>query len=35
MISPPHTPVPFSPFLEDIYMPDEQAIISTAKKILN
>ena len=35
MISPPHTPVPFSPVLEDIYMPDEQAIISTAKKILN
>ena len=35
MISPPHTPVPFSPFLEDIYMPDEQTIISTAKKILN
>ena len=35
MISPPHTPVPFSPALEDIYMPDEQAIISTAKKILN
>ena len=35
MISPPHTPVPFSPALEDIYMPDEQTIISTAKKILN
>ena len=35
MISPPHTPVPFSPALEDIYMPDEQVIISTAKKILN
>jgi pyruvate dehydrogenase E1 component beta subunit len=35
MISPPHTPVPFSPFLEDIYMPNEQTIISTAKKILN
>ena len=35
MISPPHTPVPFSPALEDIYMPDEQAIISTTKKILN
>ena len=35
MISPPHTPVPFSPVLEDIYMPDEQTIISTAKKILN
>ena len=35
MISPPHTPVPFSPFLEDIYMPNEQTIISAAKKILN
>ena len=35
MISPPHTPVPFSPVLEDIYMPDEQTIITTAKKILN
>ena len=35
MISPPHTPVPFSPALEDIYMPDEQTIITTAKKILN
>ena len=35
LISPPHTPVPFSPTLEDIYMPDEQTIITTAKKILN
>ena len=35
MISPPHTPIPFSPALEDIYMPDEQTIITTAKKILN
>ena len=35
MISPPHTPVPFSPALEDIYMPDEQTIVTTAKKILN
>lgn len=35
MISPPHTPVPFSPALEDIYMPDEKTIVSTAKNILN
>jgi len=32
MVTPPHTPVPFSPLLEDIYLPDatkiEQAVLS-------
>ena len=34
MVSPPHTPVPFSPALEDIYIPDEKKIIANAKEIL-
>ncbi len=31
MVSPPHTPVPFSPALEDLYVPDVEKIIQAAR----
>ena len=34
MVTPPHTPVPFSPTLEDLYLPSEEKIYETAKQIL-
>ena len=35
MVSPPHTPVPFSATLEDLYLPSEDNIMKTAKELLN
>ena len=34
MVSPPHTPVPFSPALEDLYLPNAEKIKSAIKSIL-
>jgi pyruvate dehydrogenase E1 component beta subunit len=33
-VTPPDTPVPFSPVLEDFYLPDSKKIVETAKSIL-
>ena len=33
MITAPHTPVPFSPTLEDVYIPSVDAIVSTVKSL--
>jgi pyruvate dehydrogenase E1 component beta subunit len=33
MISAPHTPVPFSPTLEDVYIPSVDTIVSTVKSL--
>ena len=35
MVSPPHTPVPFSATLEDLYLPSEDNIMKAAKEFLN
>ena len=35
MVSPPHTPVPFSAALEDLYLPSEENIMKAAKELLN
>ena len=35
MVSPPHTPVPFSATLEDLYLPSEDNIMKVAKELLN
>jgi len=34
MITPPHTPVPFSPGLEDAYIPNVDTIVSTVKSLM-
>lgn len=34
MVSPPHTPVPFSPALEDLYVPDVEKIIATVRAVM-
>lgn len=34
MVSPPHTPVPFSPSLEDIYIPSAQSIVLAARQAM-
>ena len=34
MVSPPHTPVPFSATLEDLYLPSEEKVLNVAKEIL-
>jgi len=34
MVTPPHTPVPFSPPLEDLYLPSEEKVYKAAKEIL-
>ena len=34
MVTPPHTPVPFSPPLEDLYLPSEEKVYNAAKEIL-
>ena len=31
MVTPPHTPVPFSAALEDLYIPDAQRIVNAVK----
>ena len=34
MVTPPHTPVPFSPPLEDLYLPSEEKVLNVAKEII-
>jgi pyruvate dehydrogenase E1 component beta subunit len=34
MVSPPHTPVPFSPALEDLYVPDAEKIIAAVRAVM-
>jgi len=34
MVTPPHTPVPFSPPLEDLYLPSEEKVLNAAREIL-
>lgn len=34
MVSPPHTPVPFSPTLEDLYVPSPDNIIAAVKEVM-
>ena len=34
MVTPPHTPVPFAPELEDAYLPSVDKIIAAAKKAM-
>jgi pyruvate dehydrogenase E1 component beta subunit len=34
MVTPPHTPVPFSPSLEDLYIPSAEAIAKAARKTM-
>ena len=34
MITPPHTPVPFSPVLEDAYIPSVDTIVATAQSLM-
>ena len=34
MVTPPHTPVPFSPPLEDLYLPSEEKVLSVAQEII-
>ena len=33
-VSPPHTPVPFSPALEDLYLPDVEKIILAVRAVM-
>jgi pyruvate dehydrogenase E1 component beta subunit len=33
MVTAPHTPVPFSNTLEDLYMPDAQRIVNAVKTV--
>ncbi|SAL55866.1 transketolase, central region [Caballeronia choica] len=35
MVAPPHTPVPFSPILEDLYIPSAAQIVEAARKTMN
>jgi pyruvate dehydrogenase E1 component beta subunit len=34
MVTAPHTPVPFSPALEDLYVPNVEAIAAAVRKTL-
>jgi pyruvate/2-oxoglutarate/acetoin dehydrogenase E1 component len=34
MVTAPHTPVPFSPVLEDLYVPSLQAIAAAVRKTM-
>ncbi|WP_328446046.1 alpha-ketoacid dehydrogenase subunit beta [Amycolatopsis sp. NBC_00438] len=34
MVTPPHTPVPFSDTLEDLYIPDAQKVLNAAKAVV-
>jgi acetoin:2,6-dichlorophenolindophenol oxidoreductase subunit beta len=34
MVTPPHTPVPFSDALEDLYLPDAQKVLNAAKAVV-
>ncbi|MEV4149346.1 alpha-ketoacid dehydrogenase subunit beta [Amycolatopsis sp. NPDC049691] len=34
MMTPPHTPVPFSDALEDLYLPDAQKVVNAAKAVV-
>jgi pyruvate dehydrogenase E1 component beta subunit len=33
MVTAPHTPVPFSGTLEDLYMPDAQRVVNAVKTV--
>ncbi|HWD01056.1 MAG TPA: alpha-ketoacid dehydrogenase subunit beta [Amycolatopsis sp.] len=35
MVTPPHTPVPFSDALEDLYIPDAQKVVNAAKSVVD
>ena len=35
MVTPPHTPVPFSDALEDLYIPDAQRVVNAVKNVRN
>ncbi|MFG1639323.1 alpha-ketoacid dehydrogenase subunit beta [Amycolatopsis sp. NPDC049252] len=35
MVTPPHTPVPFSDALEDLYIPDAQKVLNAAKAVVD
>ena len=34
-VTPPHTPVPYSPVLEDLYLPSEENVIKAIKEMMN
>jgi pyruvate dehydrogenase E1 component beta subunit len=34
MVAPPHTPVPFSPVLEDLYIPSAAQVVAAVKRSL-
>jgi pyruvate dehydrogenase E1 component beta subunit len=34
MVTAPHSPVPFSPVLEDLYVPSAQQIVAAVKKTM-
>ena len=34
MVTPPHTPVPFSPILEDLYIPDTNKVIEAVHEVM-
>jgi len=33
-VTPPHTPVPFSDYLEDLYIPNSERVIEAVKNIV-
>jgi pyruvate dehydrogenase E1 component beta subunit len=35
MVTPPHTPVPFSGPLEDLYIPDTQRVVNAVKAVVD
>ncbi|QUH03811.1 alpha-ketoacid dehydrogenase subunit beta [Saccharopolyspora erythraea] len=35
MVTPPHTPVPFSDVLEDLYIPDAQRVVNAVKNVMS
>jgi pyruvate dehydrogenase E1 component beta subunit len=34
MVTPPHTPVPFSDVLEDLYIPDARKVADAAREVV-
>jgi len=35
MVTPPHTPVPFAPNLEALYLPDSARIVAAVEQLLS
>jgi pyruvate dehydrogenase E1 component beta subunit len=35
MVTPPHTPVPFTGALEDLYIPDAQKVVGAVKTVVD